>query len=298
MSPARFRWGLLFVVAGVLIILHNACRLYWDFWWDLAQWWPLLLIAIGLEKLFSGLKLKPLAFLPPILLAAGIIYLTVNNGHYLSDSRPYTSTNWEEKLDPEVESLDVYISHGNNDLKVRKTSNYLANAGFDRSARRPKIDFERDGNIGRLTVKGSYRFGGRFINISNYRDNDWDFGFNDKVPLKLECVGDDANIRLDLSDIMLQNLSVDDDDGSIDITVGNKMPNVNLSIDGDDSRLYLTVPEQAGLEISGGDYSGYFEALGLKEVDNKFISDGFDTLAVKVHIDLETGLKHLSIQQK
>ena len=120
MSPARFRWGLLFIVAGVLIIMHNAGRLYWDFWWDLAQWWPLLLIAIGLEKLFTGLKLKPLAFIPPILLAAGIIYLAVADNYYLSDRWSSASSNWEEKLDPEVQSLDVYIDHGNNDLKIRR----------------------------------------------------------------------------------------------------------------------------------------------------------------------------------
>lgn len=297
MSPARFRWGLLLIVAGVLILLHNADRLYWDFWWDLAQWWPVLLIAIGLEKLLSGLRLKALAYIPPLLLAAGIVYLAVaDNYHY--DRRSYTSSNWEEKFDPEITALDVRIEHGQNDVKIKQTANYLAKADFDRFRRKPKMDFTRDGTTARLTVDSDYRFNGRVFNIHDYRGSDWDFGFSDKVPLKLECTGDDANLRLDLSDIMLRDLTVENDDGLIDVTIGNRESEVHLSISGDNSRLYLGVPSGAGLEISGGDYSGYFGALGLKQQGDKFISEGFDSATVKIFVDIDAGLKHLSIQQK
>lgn len=298
MNPARFRWGLLLIIAGILIILHNADRLYWDFWWDLVQWWPVLLIAIGLEKLFIGLRLKALAFVPPVLLAAGIVYLAVADNNYRTERWSYASSGWEEKFDPDVEELDVYIDHGRNDLKVKRTSKYLAKADFDRYIRKPKIDFKREGNTARLTVDSELRFGGRFINIRNYGDRDWDFMFSETVPLKLECIGDEASLRLDLSGIILKELTVENDDGLIDVTIGDRVSDVRLSIAGKNSRLYLGVPATAGLEIGGGDYSGYYGALGLMRLDDKFISEGFDTAATKIYIDIGAGLKHLSIQQK
>ena len=40
-------WGILLLVAGVLILLHNLGYVSGNVW----RWWPVILIIIGLKKL-------------------------------------------------------------------------------------------------------------------------------------------------------------------------------------------------------------------------------------------------------
>jgi hypothetical protein len=40
-------WGLLLLVVGVLIILHNLGYISGSIW----RWWPIILIVVGLKKL-------------------------------------------------------------------------------------------------------------------------------------------------------------------------------------------------------------------------------------------------------
>ena len=55
MNPARFRWGILFILVGVLLLLNNIGQLSWDVWVDIANLWPLILIAIGVSLLINRL---------------------------------------------------------------------------------------------------------------------------------------------------------------------------------------------------------------------------------------------------
>ena len=53
MTPARFRWGLILILIGGLIFLENLNYLNHGFWIDLLIYSPFLLIAIGIEKIFT-----------------------------------------------------------------------------------------------------------------------------------------------------------------------------------------------------------------------------------------------------
>jgi hypothetical protein len=59
MTPARFRWGMLFILLGTLLLLVNADVLSHNFWIDFIYLLPFLLIAIGLENLRSNQTRDP-----------------------------------------------------------------------------------------------------------------------------------------------------------------------------------------------------------------------------------------------
>jgi lipopolysaccharide export LptBFGC system permease protein LptF len=53
----RIVWPIILIVVGVLFLLSNLGYLQWgELRRFLATWWPLILIAIGLEQLVRRLK--------------------------------------------------------------------------------------------------------------------------------------------------------------------------------------------------------------------------------------------------
>ena len=87
MTPSKLRWGLLFIVVGIMLLLCNTGHLDWDFWYEILMWWPILLIAIGLEKIFLKTKLEFISYLSPLLLVAAMIYVAVDIGDFCTFSR-------------------------------------------------------------------------------------------------------------------------------------------------------------------------------------------------------------------
>ena len=49
MTPARFRWGSLLVLVGVILLLRNLDVITNSFWTDFLIYFPILLIAIGIQ---------------------------------------------------------------------------------------------------------------------------------------------------------------------------------------------------------------------------------------------------------
>ena len=141
MTPARLRWGLIFIAIGIAILLTNADVLSYDYWMELLALWPLILIAIGLEKIFLHSNLKFISYLAPLILLGGMVY-----AGFVSEGDSYhsgllSSYRWSEEIDDSVQSIEVKIDHRRNDIDIGRSYSDKMTARFDRLARRPDIDY-------------------------------------------------------------------------------------------------------------------------------------------------------------
>ncbi len=75
MSPARFRWGLFLVLLGTLLLLRNSDVLNDNFWSDLLIYLPVILIAVGIEKIFAKSRVKVISYLTSVFLFLGAFYM-------------------------------------------------------------------------------------------------------------------------------------------------------------------------------------------------------------------------------
>ena len=294
MTPARFRWGIILIQLGVLILLANLDVINYNFFLEGVVFIAVLLIFVGIEKIFTKSKLQFISYLTSVgILVVGfaIAYnssLSGSAGSYLSE------TSYREKYDPEVQKLVAVLDFSDIGLTIRDAGNDLIYGRFDEFTAKPRIDYKLadDGlALVKMTKQRTSFFGGA-IRIDTDNPRDWYLRFSDQVPLDLECYGEDSDIHLNLSTSPLESLKLDADNAKIYVKLGDLKPLVMVSISGDDSSLKLRVPKDVGLKITGEDYGAYLLQLGLVDGgDGTFINEGFDTLQTKINVDLDFRLK-------
>jgi hypothetical protein len=297
MTPARFRWGMLFILLGTLLLLVNADVLSHNFWIDFIYLFPFLLIAIGLEKIFARTRLVILSYLTTVLLVAGALYVAFEGSRDDYGSF-FESTTLEYGADSSVQLIEAELNLDRTSLTIRDASDEIMNARFGELTNKPGSDFEiRDGSAHiRLDSRaGTRRFVGRAIEIETGDPNDWRISFSRDVPLNLVLSGRDCDLHLNLATTPLRDLKVEATDAEVYLKLGELEPQVKVSVTGDDAKLRFRLPQASGLMVTGVDDPTYLEEIGLVKSDSGFVSENYAASSTRVEIALNERLRSLSI---
>lgn len=297
MTPSRFRWGLLFITVGVILLLNKMGYLDWEYWWELLLWWPVLLIAYGIEKIFNRTRLQFISYLAPLILIAGMIYVAVDVGADSGRRGFGDRYNWKADMDSSIEKLDAVIDHGRTDLTVSRSGLSLASAKFDRFSPKPDITLEKKNNLATLDISRAMGRRSAVIFSSHGSYQDWRVSFSDEVPLVLKCIGNEADVDLNMESIPVEKLSVVDDGGNVYLKIGTRTALVAVDVSGDEADLRIRIPADCGIKITGKEYASYLKDLNLIEEASDLISEGFDSAATKISFNLDDGLHYLSITE-
>lgn len=291
MNPARFRWGVLFILGGVLLLLNNLDRLDWWVWADILNLWPLLLIAIGVEKIFTRTRAELVAYLSSLALAGVVIWVAVGG----MDSSKSASMNLDTASGTKVAALITRIDMQEHNLHLGGTTRDLYRARYGTRHFTPEVDYSLDGETGKLTVTDRQRW--RWIHFGNRMSEALDVELTDEVPIRLTCEGGEGDMRLDGRDLKLEELTVVSDGGRVQITLGTAVGQTKVSLKGRETDFRLTLPPQCGLRVQGGnaDIARFLNRIGLVESGSTFTAAGYDTLSPKINLDLSPDITQLSI---
>jgi len=296
MTPARFRWGTILITVGVLLLLRNADVLNDNFWINLLIYSPVVLIAIGIEKIFTRTKVQFISYATSVLLFGSAMFIAFGSGMGGSDSSFFRRTSYSLEPEGNVELIEADLSLGETNLTVRESGKDLVYGRFDSNTRKPKISHRFAGSTAKVEFEGlDNSFFGGVVTIDSDADSDWYVRFSEEIPLRLRCSGDRSDIHLNLSSTPLQDLELEADDAHVYLKLGDLQPLVNISIDGQDTNLKLRIPEEVGLRVIGRDYGSYLDRLGMQETDGEWISEGFDSMPVKVNLDIDEALSSFSV---
>ncbi len=297
MTPARFRWGVMLVAIGAALLLTNADVLDYSYWAELLSLWPIILIAIGIEKIFLRSKTQYISYLAPLIMVGTMIYVGINMENYSSDG-VFSPSRWSEQTDESIKTIEARIDHYRTDISIGRTQTDLIKARFDRFSRKPGIDFSKSGDLGKLEI--NHRKGGmrNFVIINDQRfSHDWQVSFTDQASLKLTCKGEESEVDLNLRSIPLKEVTVENDDGDIFLEIGSMLPEISAEISGDEASFDLNAPRNCGLKVkvSGNNLDSYLESLDLVRNGEFFISESFDSAAVKLNLKLDDNLQSVSV---
>jgi len=296
MTPARFRWGILFILIGVLILLSRTDVLNNNFWIDFLSLIPFLLIAIGIEKIFTRTRFEAISYLSSILLLVGGIWVAVSGSRYGTNASFFESETITQEVEPSVELLEAVLHLGDGDLTIRDATDDLVYARFREFSDKPKYTYSVQDNTARVDLDSRNRRGlGPFIHIDTDQPEDWRLQFSRVIPLVLKCEGSESSIHLNLSTTPLRELDLDADESSIYIKLGNLEPQIKVAVRGRDSELRLRIPGESGLRVIGFEDAGYLQEVGLSSQNGSFVTEGFDSLSNRIEVELDDRFQSLSI---
>ena len=301
MNPARFRWGVLFILVGGLLLLNNTDVLDWWVWGDIVSLWPLILIAIGVEKICTKTRFQFIAYLAPVILAVVVVWVAFEGVGTDGGRLIHRSGNYRYTLDmePGVKEIKAVFDLDDTDVRLRDTRADLFRARSSGWRATPDVEYTKNNGVAEIDVSPRVGRLPDWIRIEGWRGSqEWELYVSDEVPIVLKCTGDQSDMNLECRELRLKDLTVDSRKGEIRMQIGSLLDQVAVKLEGDEADFRLTVPRRSGVRVSGGGESmaHLFERVGLTRSGNYFITAGYDTLTPKINLDLSPEISRFSLE--
>lgn len=232
---------------GTILLLGNLGYLGEDGFTLLLRFWPVLLVAIGLDIAFGSRKSVWSSLLRVglgLALVAGILWLAVASPF----GAGMKSVDFEQDLDGATESsLELEIAAGRLDLAGGADTNQLlsGSAGVPRESDL-SVDYSKpvNGKSSLVLIGNSISF--MPVNAGTYP---WDFLVNSDIPFDLDLEMAAGMVNLDLEDTRVSGLTTDLAVGSAIITLPEGV-DVTGSIDCAVGQLIIRIPRSSQVSIN------------------------------------------------
>ena len=295
MTPARFRWGMLFILAGVLMLLANLELIRWSFLAGLVWFLPFFLIAVGLEKIFAATRLRLLSYLTTVVFVVGVLLVAVGGGH-ITGADFFEERVFKLEEEPGIERLNVLVEANSQDIEIRRSTRSLVRARFARFTTKPRITHRFRGSEGTVEIRAGRRsWWSRVVHADREDGRRWKLAFTRRLPLSLECRADSAELSFNLSTMPVERLNIEADDAYVYLKVGTMRPRLQVRVRGDDSILKLRLPREAEIRLQGMDDSDFLARAGFEPSDGTYIHQPADSAVSRIEVDLDDRFRSLSI---
>jgi len=298
MKISNVRNGVLFVCAGLVLLLNTLDKLNWSVWGQILSLWPVLLIAIGIELIFKKTSLSFLAVLSPVLILLSILGPVF---FYHSDNRipafALKEYKWSERPDSVVTKATVILDISKGHLDISSNQENLIQAELKYWTEKPHCGYyySHSDSSATLEIRENNRhWADRFW--KNMKDNDWNISLS-KLPIfDLRIYSAATSANLDLSEIRVEKLRLETNVGKSQIKLGKLLANVKAVIRSDVSDISVLVPKSSGLKIiSDTELSSTSFNFKYNKQDDTFLTDNFQTAPNKIEIDLQGAISSLKI---
>jgi hypothetical protein len=295
-------------MAGGLLLLQNLGYLSGISWGSLWRLWPLLLIAMGIDTLFSrrsavGSVLSALLILA---LLGGALYVVLNASQFPRMSRWVQESGWQvDSISHPLSGVDLakvvvdwgsvplgLSALGDSSNLVEGTIVYRGRLNFHAtSGRRTTVRLSTD-SMG----TGWPPVGDWTVDALEGQEKRWTLGLSPRVPIQLELDGGSGSADLDLRDLELEELNLDVASGSVDLHLPSGK--YEAWIDGGSGSLDLWVPEGVGVRLVVDGGSGALRmgerfrlVEGKQDGDSVWESDNLDRAddVLNMRIDVASG---------
>lgn len=272
------------------------------------KYWPLILIFIGLGKIWDTTQRSRNPNAPPGLsLGAtfGVVAFVVVLVALLWNGRSFSRRHGFESRSQHIaqtvdlqgaKSAHAKIELGAGQLTIHGGGNRMLDADFtfDDSFDSPRVDYSVAGGVGQLTISQeshSAHFG--------RSQNDWNLHFSKDVPLELKVDMGAGQGDLHFRDIPLTRLDLNIGAGQMDVDfTGDRKSDLTADIEGGVGQANIRLPKNVGViaQASGG--IGSIDVHGLKHDGDSYTNDAYGKSAATIRLKVEGGIGQITLTQE
>jgi len=299
---------------GVLFLMFNFIPDF-DPWPVLARYWPLLLIFLGLGRLWDYYQDRQHPDQPKpavrgtsvawvllfVLLVAGSWHARGRYGHGFGHG--HAGFRGEQQSTQSVElqgakSVNASLEMPSGTLTISGADNgnasRLLDADFHYGRRgQPKVDYTVSGDSGQLNIGQE----SEEIHVAGGDDGDWDLKFAPGVPLdlKIELGAGQGDLRLKGMDVGRLDVEVGAGELNLDLT-GERKRNLTADIEGGAGTATIRLPKDVGVLVNASGGIGSITTSGLKRDGDAYVNDVYGKTATSIDMKVEGGVGQIRLE--
>lgn len=310
MKTDKIVWGLTLVFVGAILLLDNFNII--DFYWgSVWQFWPLVLILIGINMVFGRNKSKPWSSTVIIALSCLVLGFIAYMGIYRADR---SESRWSWSFDDEEEAkalssgtfseampagtryAELHIKGGATRYVLQDSTSQLFEAEVKRSYGKFSLQkISRDSvEILNFNMKGK----GENIDLDELDENSARMRMNTRPIWRIFFEMGAGEADFDLSPYQVEQLQVKGGAASFDMKLGVPRTQTEVTVEAGMAEVKLNIPESVGCKISikSGLSDQDFEGFEKQE-DGTYLSPGYAQSAKKINIQLKGGLSDFEVKR-
>lgn len=312
---------ILLIAIGALFLFRN-----WhpDFhpYQVLRVYWPLILVLVGLGKIYdwsrqrnvaggdpnaapSGASSPGIAVGSTLGIVAFVAVLVILLAHYqksrehfeTSDGRDHFASQNEEVLELQgATSVEARLRMGAGEANISGGSSHLLNSQFhfDRDWDSPRVDYHVSDGKGYLDIsqeKGNINFGAN--------DNRWDLKFNNDVPinLRMDMGAGQGNLNLRDTNVRRLELHIGAGEVMLDLT-GDRKSDLDASISGGVGQATIRLPRDVGVIAHAKGGIGSIDTGELEERNGGYVNKAYGKSAHTIRLDVQGGIGEIELVEE
>jgi hypothetical protein len=290
--------GILLIVIGVVALVAQL-RPSFDPWHLLWDYWPVLLILLGVAKLVDHMRNRnnpqgrSSGWISGGAITVIVIVLLVGlSEHHSGAANPILHDPQPIELQG-AKSVAAKIDMGAGQLNVNSGSARLMDADFtyDEESGKPRVNYAVSGMSGVLDISQHEHGGVHF----GRNENTWSVHFGD-VPLDLNVNMGAGQGDLNLHGIDLTRLRIEMGAGQINLDLtGERKQNFDVDVQGGVGEARIRLPHDVGVEIKADGGIGSIDTQGLRKEGGRWVNEAYGKSPVTIHMNVEGGIGEIRL---
>jgi hypothetical protein len=280
----------------------------------LKTYWPLLLILVGLGKVWDSTRNRGtgegqastgIALGSTLGVVAFVFVIVILLGHYQKtrhhddpgDTFAQHASQVVEMRDLRgAKSVSANLHLGAGQLNVSGGSAHLVNANFrfDRQWDNPTVDYHVSDGTGYLDINQD----GGHVNFGP-SDNTWDLNFSNEVPLALnvEMGAGQGNLRLRGMNVTSVEVQLAAGQVDLDLT-GPRKSDLNVIVKGAVGQATIRLPKDVGVKAYASGALGSIRSGGLHENGHEYTNEALGKSEHTIHLDVQGAIGEIELIQE
>jgi len=308
-SPRRTSLVVPIVLIGIgAMFLYANWRPAFDPWPILRTYWPLILVFIGLGKMWDatqrrqnpegvrrggsvGTTIGALAFVL-------VLIILFWHGRAFTRDRRYTGgrdmqhqSRSVERQNAKSENVSLETSAG--EFNISGGASHLLDADFNYSGsyETPRVEYNVSDGVGRLDISQddtNTHFG--------TTHNDWNLRFSNDVPLELKVNMGAGRGNLRLRDMPVTRLDMSMGAGQVDLDLtGDRKADLVGDLEGGVGQVTIRLPRKVGVVVRASGGIGSVTAHGMRHDDDEYTNEAYGKTPATIRLKVQGGVGQITL---